>query len=126
MVLSRKPKTVTQSWKPRGNFKKKTLAELLRDLHTELPFGASGTKPRGLVFTFENGDMKLVEYIPLNPNEDERRFQSMKRYVEEQISAREVQKGGEPPRQVMDVLIEPIYHEDEGEGGHLEDIGLEW
>jgi hypothetical protein len=133
VVLTRKPKTITERWTPRGRFQDKTLVELLK----ELPFGdeilTSGEESRGLIFTIESECMRTVERLAYD---DEGGFASMKRYINMEIRewfARQMRSGAAGRGRLdVDVLIERIA-DDEGEdeakgrgGDGLEDLELEW
>jgi len=91
---------VIKRWELRGNFKDKTLIDLLKE------FLLDDDKIEGLAFIFENSYMRLVEYIP---KDDEDGFESMKRFVGKRVKKvlqLQVCEGVEGPRLVTDVLIE--------------------
>lgn len=133
VVLTRKPKTITERWSPRGRFQDKTLAELLK----ELPFGddllPSGDDSQGLIFTIESECMRTVERLA---GDDEEGFASMKRYINMEIRewfARRMRAGSVGKGRLdVDVLIDRIASDEDDDeaksrvGGLFEDLELDW
>jgi len=119
VVLSR-PRRVTKRWDPRGNFKDKSLGDLLK----ELPLTHDGIE--GFTFAFENPHMRMVEYIP---KYDEDGFESMKRCVDrlvKELLQLQVREGVKDPRLVTDVLIEGGDGRDNDLYDRMEETSLEW
>ncbi|KAK1754179.1 hypothetical protein QBC47DRAFT_403567 [Echria macrotheca] len=119
VVLSH-PRRVTKRWYPQGNFKDKSLGDLLK----EVPLAHDNVE--GFTFAFENPHMRMVEYIPKH---DVDGFESMKRFVDrlvKELLQIQVREGAKDPRLVTDVLIEAGDGRDNDLYDRMEETSLEW